>query len=109
MSDVKIITNNVPRDVLDAYQLTPKEREEFDYLDWDKIDEGSSSASFVRYKGHLYYLGEFSADYGISKGAGLPAHLSRWDAYMADSAFSAVVIRWVGNEFDQVIVGLVLS
>lgn len=104
---VKVVTNNVPRFVIDAYELTVKERAEFDYLDWPKIDAGEDSASFFRYRGQLYDLGEFSADYGITKGSGLPDHLSKWDGYMSESFFSALVVRYVDSE--SVVVGLVLS
>jgi hypothetical protein len=104
---VKIITNNQPRNIVDAYELTPAERAEFDYLDWDAIEAGSDSASFFRFKGTLYDLGEFTADYGITKGAGLPAHLADWDGYQADSFFSATVVRYVND--DQIVVGRIIS
>lgn len=51
-----IKTNRVPRNIIDAYELTADERKEFDYLNWPAIDEGSDSASFIRYKGQLYDL-----------------------------------------------------
>jgi hypothetical protein len=105
---VKITTNNKPRPVIDAWSLTATEREQFDYLDWEAIDDGRDSASFFRYKGELYNLGEFTRDYGILKGAGLPEHLSNWDGYMSDSAFSATVVRYV-NDLDEVVVGWVYS
>jgi hypothetical protein len=103
---VKVITNNVSRPIIDGYQLTADERAEFDYLNWEAIDEGRDSADFFRYRGSLYDLGEFTADYGITKGAGLP--YLRWDGYMSTSAFSAVVVRYDDN-YDRVTVGLVLS
>lgn len=106
---VKVVTNNVPRDVVNAYELTPKEREEFDYLDWDKLEKGEDSASFFRYKGEVYDLGEFTRDYGIAKGSGLPEHLSQWDGYRSDSFFSAMVVRYVGEDCEHVVVGLVMS
>lgn len=107
--DVKIITNNHPRDIIDAWSLTAKERAEFGYLDWPAIEDGSDSASFFRYRGQLYDLGQFSADYGITKGSGLPPHLANWDGYMGESFFSAIVVRYVDDDNEQVIVGLVLS
>lgn len=105
---VQIITNNRPRDILDAWELTPKEREQFDYLDWEAIEKGEDSASFFRYKGELHDLGEFSTDYGITRGTGLSGNLAGWDAYRSDSFFSALVVRLV-NDNEQVVVGLVLS
>ncbi|TCC19950.1 hypothetical protein [Kribbella sindirgiensis] len=106
---MKVITNNVPRDIVDACELTPREREEFDYLKWEKIDAGEDSASFVRFKGELYDLGEFTADYGITKDSGLPEHLSRWDGYMSEHAFSAIVVRFERPGCERVIVGRVCS
>ncbi len=50
---IKVITNNVPRDIIDAWQLTPAERCEFDYLDWAAIEHGNDSASFFRYRRQL--------------------------------------------------------
>jgi hypothetical protein len=105
---LKVITNNVPRDIVDAWELSAGERAEFDYLDWPAIDDGRDSASFFRYKGALHDLGEFTADYGILKGSGLPAHLSEWDGYRSDSFYSALVVRYV-DQYERVIVGLVLS
>jgi hypothetical protein len=105
---VTVKTNGVPRDVIDAHELTASERSGFDYLDWSAIDDGRDSASFFRYRGELYDLGEFTRDYGIAKGSGLPAHLSAWDGYQSDSAFSATVVRIVDGG-DRVVVGRVYS
>jgi hypothetical protein len=109
MSNLTVKTNNVPRLLIDAYELSEKERAEFDYLDWQKIDAGEDSATFFRYKGQLFDLGEFSRDYGITKGAGLPDHLSKWDGYMSDTFFSAYVVRYVEDDSDRIIVGRVYS
>ena len=103
-----VITNGVPRDVIDAWDLSESEREQFDYLDWSAIERGEDSASFFRYRGATYDLGEFSADYGITRGTGLPAHLSQWDGYAADSFFSATVVRFV-DDGQRVVVGTVLT
>jgi hypothetical protein len=108
LDSITIRTNNVPRDIIDAWELSADERAEFDYIDWPAVDDGRESASFFRYRGELYDLGEFSADYGITRGAGLPAHLSRWDAYQSDTFFSATVIRYC-DDFERVVVGRVFS
>lgn len=98
---VRIRTNNVPRFTVDAWELSPAERSEFDYIDWPAIDAGEDSATFLRYKGRVYDLAEFSTT------AGLPrfSELVKWDGYLADSFFSGVVIRYVGPDYDAVIVG----
>lgn len=98
---VTVTTNNVPRDVIDASQLTPKEREEFDYLNWEALEAGEDSASFVRYKGQLYDLGdterwESSPREDWTKG---------WDGYRSDSFFSGTLFRWAGEDMDQMVLG----
>jgi hypothetical protein len=105
---VKVTTNNVPRPIVDAWELSASEREQFDYIDWEAIDAGNDSASFFRYRGTPYDLGEFSANYGITRGSGLPDYLSGWDGYMAESAFSAIVVRY-SEDYEYVIVGHVYS
>lgn len=99
---VKVITNNMPRLVIDGYELTADERKRFDYINWD--DE-NVSPTFFRYKGELYHIEEFVANTrdtgGGTTGTG---DLSAWDGYMSDSFFSGIVIRLV-NDNDHVIVG----
>lgn len=92
-----IVTNNIPRNFIDAYQLSKKERKEFDYLYWEKIDNWEDSATFFRYKGRLYDLGEFVVT---------PESMKPWHGMSADSAFSGVLIRLVD---DQIIVGQYFS
>ena len=91
---MKITTNNVPRDILDSAELTPAEREEFDYLNWPALDEGTDSASFFRYKGQAYDLAEFTR---------LEA-TPEWHGGKADSFFSGIVIRLV-EDGERVVVG----
>ena len=97
---MKVRTNNVPRDIIQGYDLTKKEREEFDYLDW--TDECGVCGdgfyhSFFRFKGQVYDLHE--ACHYPEKG---------WDAMYNDTAFSATVIRLV-NANTQVVVGQIFS
>jgi hypothetical protein len=105
---MQVITNHHPRDIIDGWQLTADERAEFDYLDWPAIDAGTDSASFFRYRGELHDLGEFTADYGITRDAGLPESLNRWDGYRSDSFFSALVVRFVDDN-ERVVIGRVLT
>jgi hypothetical protein len=102
---MKIVTNHQQRLLLDAHNLTSKERAEHDYLDWDAIERGEDSATFIRYLGHAYLLSDFSGDYGITRGAGLPDVFAGWDGYLSESFFSGVVIRFVPDDNDRVIVG----
>ena len=103
-----IRTNHHHVPLIDAWELSPKERAEFDYIDWQAIDDGLDSATFFRYRGTLYDLGEFSRDWGITKDTGLPESLRQWDGYLSDSFFSGIVVRIV-DDGESVIVGTFLS
>jgi hypothetical protein len=89
---MKITTNNIPRAVICGFELTEKQRAEFDYL--DDID----SATFFAYKGQIYDLGEFMR---VEPGS---AHFAGWGGYSPDGFFSGVVVRYV-DDYEQVIVG----
>jgi hypothetical protein len=104
MSELKVITDNKPRDVLYWWELTDKERAEFDYLD---TEERQSEASFVRYKGWVYHLGDFER---------LPDHapktpeyetMRKWDGYQSDSFYSGVLVKYV-EDFERVIMATYL-
>lgn len=98
MSDeLTIITNNVPRDVLDASELTKSEQAEFDYLDWAALEAGRDSRSFVRYKGVTYDLGD------VEHTGNLTA-FREWDGFVSDSFFSGVLFRYV-DDFERIVVG----
>lgn len=99
MSELTIITNNVPRFTVDAYELTLEERKEFDYLNWEAIEKGEDSATFFRYKGEVYDLGEFQ----VSRGMPGFSPLCNWDGYHNDSFFSGIVVRYVDDE--SIVVG----
>jgi hypothetical protein len=96
-----IKTNHVPRLVIDDYQLTEAERQDFDYLDWPAIERGEGSAEFFRYRGTLYDLGEFMTTATLSA----TSPFSEWDGYMTDSFFSGIVIKYNAPDYDRVVVG----
>jgi hypothetical protein len=101
---VTIITNHHPRDIIDAWELSPAERTQFEYLDWEAIGRGDDSASFFRYRGDLFDLGEFSSFWGLNRDGGLPAEFAGWDGYISDTYFSGIVVRYVAPEYDAVVV-----
>lgn len=95
MAELTIITNNVPRDLIEAYELTAEERSEFDYLNWQAIDEGTDSATFFRYKGTLYDFGEFeSLNHRYQLARENEDKLKDWSGIQPDSFFSGLLIRW---------------
>lgn len=102
---MKIITNNVPRDVLGWHDLTATEQKEFDYLD---TDDRRMETDFVRYRGAVYDLSEF-----MTVTASVAPHCQRegweeFDGYHTDSYFSAVLVRYVDSN-ERVIMALALS
>ena len=107
MSELRIITNHVPRDVIYAHELSGAEQSEFDYIDWTAVENGETSPEFFRYKGELYDLGDFLTTSELSKGAG-HHDLSAWDGYASDSFFSGIVVKFV-EDFERVVVGRYLA
>jgi len=101
MSDLEIKTNNVPRLKLYGYQLSEKERKEFDYIDAEDFD----THDFFRYKGIIYDLGEFMSIPVMPEAS----PLNEWDGYSGDSFFSGVVIRYDCSNDDKIICGTYFS
>jgi hypothetical protein len=93
MGDIKITTNNVPRDVLSGHDLTAAERAEIGYRDWSEPDGDGWDGSYVRFKGCTYDLGgevERVPD-GMFGG-------EQWDGYKPESFFSGVLFRYERDE-----------
>lgn len=89
----RFITNNHKRDVLDAWEVPPAVREEFDYLDWPAIEDGRDSASFVQYRGEWYDLGDVMRTDDDSELRKLG-----WDGFNSDSYFSGMAFRWIWDD-----------
>lgn len=100
MPDLKITTNHVPRDIVDASELNMDERSDFDYIDWDGIDAGTDSASFVRYRGELHDLSEFE----VWDNPASPTRMG-WDGVRPDSYFSGLVVRYADDQCETVVIG----
>lgn len=98
---MKIRTNHVPRPILDGSDLSAEEREWFDYVDWQKVAEGSDSVSFFRYKGTLYDLHEFMPTQNLYD-------FTAWHGYQSDSFFSGILVKYT-DDHENVIVGTYYS
>lgn len=90
---ITIITNNKPRFIIYGFELTQKEKEEFDYYTNEELDD----QTFFRYKGNIYCMDEFMR---IENNPSLKG----WDGYCSDSYFSGILVKIVENE-ETVIVG----
>ncbi len=105
---MQVRTNNHKRPVIYGHELSEAERKEFDYLDWSsQNDSDVSTASFFRFKGHLYDLGDAMSFSGSE-------HAKPWQGYYQDTAFSMIVIQYPRETFgefdpDHVIVGTAFS
>lgn len=97
MTDLTIITNHIPRLLIDAYDLTAAERADFDYIDWPAIDAGEASATFFRYRAQLYDVSELMLASGVG--------IAGWDGYHAHGFSSGVIVRHVPDDDDRIIVG----
>lgn len=82
---MQIITNNIPRQLINGYELTDKEKSNFDYLD------NTDSHNFVKYKGFIYDVSEFISTYNMDS-------LKDWDGYSSDSYFSGVLIKIIDSD-----------
>lgn len=90
-----VVTNNMPRNVIYGFELSEKERQEFDYM--ENVDDGT----FFKYKGNVYDLREFMRVSDVMQNC---HNLAGWDGYQYDSFFSGVLIKYV-DDCERVIVG----
>lgn len=77
---MEIKTNNQERNLIYGYELSAKERAEFDCIAPEDFD----AHNFVRYRGRVYDVSEFMR---------CGESLAGWHGYASDSYFSGVVIR----------------
>lgn len=88
-----IRTNNVPRDIVPAYDLTPKERANYQgCMDEERIDE----CTFVRYHGYPYLFEDFQRLEGTDDA------LKGWDGYHAESFSSGVLVKFAKDDAGHV-------
>lgn len=79
---MKIITNNKPRELIYGYQLTEKEKTDFDYMEDMELE------TFVRYQGMVFAISDFmrlSDDCEESKAG--------WHGVYGMNAFCGVLIK----------------
>jgi hypothetical protein len=98
MSEFTVTTNNQARDILYWYDLSEKEKAEFDYIDGDNREW----AEFVKYKGRVYDLNEFIRVEPEKLPHSSP--LKGWHGYMSDTFFSGVLIKYA-SDYEMVILG----
>jgi len=97
MEKMTVKSNSQARHTLDWHDLTALEQAEFDYID---SEQSRVDATFVRYRGVTYDLGEFSTTHGMPEFS----PLTKWDGYHSNSYFSGIVVRHQ-HGLESVIVG----
>ena len=97
MSTLTVKTNNVPRDLISAFELPTVKyselRKEFDYLD----DADFESAMFFEYRGQVYALAEFLRTEGDLLAQG-------WQGICNQTAEIGLVVKIV-QSCESVVVG----
>lgn len=94
---MEIRTDHKWKNLLFGYQLTEKERADFDWMGQDEIDH----AAFIRYRRRVYAVSEFMRAEG-------DLALLGWQGVHADSYFSGIVIK-VSKDGERYMVGSVFS
>lgn len=94
---MKIISNNIPRELLMWFDLTSAEQADFDYIAPDR----TADHWFFRYRGHAYDTGEFSYPPDELAAAG-------YHFFASDTYFSGVAFKYT-EDYEQIVVALVLA
>ena len=94
-SQLLVISNYKPRNLIYGYQLTDNERKDFDYITPEDFD----THDFLRYKGVVYDIGEFMR---INSNSPFYPY---WHGQYNNSYFSGILIRIDPDDSDRVIVG----
>ena len=85
------MTNNTPRNLTYGYELTDKQKQDFDYI------EDIDNHDFVIYKNNVIDLSEFMRIDSID-------HFKDWHGYSSDSFFSGTLVKYCDDN-DSVIMG----
>ena len=94
--NTKIFGNNHKVPIIYGYDLSDKEKKEFDFLEGEELDQ----SSFFRFKNWTYYLGNFMR---LSNNSPFEKCPIKFDGYASDSFFSGTLVTFCeDNEFIKV-------
>jgi len=104
--NVKVITNNKPRETLYYWELTDKQRaivdDYHDYLS----EEEKHDMQFIPYKNHIYAISDFMSLHNKVYCPNPPDFMQGWDGCLSDSFFSGILIKFPCNyDTDFVVMG----
>lgn len=98
---IKVRTNNQPRPIVSGCELDGKQRKQAE-RDFDFLDD-VDSASFVVYRGHVHYLGNFMR-FGSHMMPTAPAGLESWTGLESDGLHTGTVIR-ISDDGETAVMG----
>ena len=81
-----IVSDYKPKEIISGYDLTPVEKEQFDFLDPETLN---STYSFFRVSGQVYYLGNF-----MRLSSDKESQTRFWDGAEGTSYFSANLVKF---------------
>lgn len=94
---MKIITNNIPRQLISFFDLPLKDQEEFDYV----TEDARYEYRFTSYKGNYYDTYDtqrIAVNHGQYMGWTMAVEkdslLSKWHAVISESYFSGVLFKF---------------
>ena len=97
MSTLTVKTNNVPRDLISAFQLSgaqySKLRAEYDWME----DQDFDYAMFFEYRGQVYALADFMRTEGDILREG-------WQGILNETFFSGIVVKII-ESCERIVVG----
>lgn len=100
MSELTIVTNNQPRELVSLNDIPRRFHSDFDYID----GEDKYSPRLFAYRGAYYDTCEYMRT-PCDEAPRLELNkLSQWHGYQSDSFFSGTVIKFV-DDCERVIVG----
>lgn len=86
---LRIKTDHKYKNPIYGYELTAKEKLDFDYLSAEELE----TREFLRYRNNVYDLGDFmriDPQYSFN----CENEFHKWDGYISDSFFSGILIKW---------------
>src|SRR3990167_3744185 len=103
MDEIKVHTNNVPRDIIYTAELVlykfNLENIKSDY-DWMAEEEFDTAEWFI-HKGELYCLSDFMAIHNEFYNPNPPEWMMSWDGYLSLGFIGGLVIKYPRMDYDE--------
>jgi len=96
-----IITNNVPRPLLDYWDLTENEQR---FVAETYNEPEDERGPYFKYRDYLYTLNEIVRTTHNPYGNATDLSDKGWDGYLADSLWTAILVR-LTDDCDAVVIG----